>query len=259
MVDQPSQILTNRSVEYGVVLAARGRGKSAALGRAIAAVKSQRNVGVTAGHGSAVTEVLRFANCQAPESEIVFRPIDDILKSTEHFDALVIDEAAQLPVATLQTIVERYDRIPLAFSTTNAGYEGTGRGFILRFLKWLSDRGQPVKTLRLNTPIRWAAQDPLEQCMNKCLMLNIEMSVDSPLQSETDTDALDRLEYQKLDRSQLLARPRLLASFFGLLVHAHYRTTPSDLQTLDGSNIELHALQIDRTAAAATMIAKEGG
>ena len=74
VVDQLSQILTNRSVEYGVVLAARGRGKSAALGRAIAAVKSQRNVGVTAGHGSAVTEVLRFANCQAPSRRLSSAP-----------------------------------------------------------------------------------------------------------------------------------------------------------------------------------------
>ena len=46
---------------------------------------------------------------------------------------------------------------------------------------------------------------------------------------------------------------------FGLLVHAHYRTTPDDLQRLlDAPNIEVHALRSQGRVIAATLVAHEG-
>src|SRR5690606_42099695 len=52
-------------------------------------------------------------------------------------DLVIVDEAAQLPVALLQHLVLCHPDTPLAFATTTHGYEGTGRGYVLRFSKWL--------------------------------------------------------------------------------------------------------------------------
>ncbi|MEE2788426.1 MAG: GNAT family N-acetyltransferase [Myxococcota bacterium] len=249
-------ILNRRQATYGVLVAARGRGKSAALGRAIAATDPSLRIAVTAGQETAVLEVLKFANEDGRAPEVTFLSIDIILNRPEDFDVLVIDEAAQLPVPTLQAMVERHPHIPIAFATTTTGYEGTGRGFVLRFLAWLKNRGIPVCELSLDTPIRWSRLDPLERCIHQCLMLDVGIPTDQPPE-RLDPDTL---KYEHLDRDQLRHRPKRFKSFFALLIHAHYRTTPNDLHTLlDGSNIELHALCVGDTVIAATMIAKEGG
>jgi tRNA(Met) cytidine acetyltransferase len=63
----------------------------------------------------------------------------------------------------------------------------------------------------------------------------------------------------RLDRDALLADEPRLRELFGLLVHAHYRTTPSDLhRLLDAPNLELHALLLHERVVAATILAHEG-
>ena len=52
------------------------------------------------------------------------------------------------------------DGAVLAFASTARGYEGTGRGFVLRFLEQLRREGRPLTELRLEAPIRWEAGDP---------------------------------------------------------------------------------------------------
>jgi tRNA(Met) cytidine acetyltransferase len=62
-----------------------------------------------------------------------------------------------------------------------------------------------------------------------------------------------------LDRDRLARDEQLLHDVFGLLVHAHYRTRPSDLQRiLDAPNLAVHASLSGGRAIAATLIAKEG-
>jgi tRNA(Met) cytidine acetyltransferase len=50
-----------------------------------------------------------------------------------------------------------------------------------------------------------------------------------------------------------------LRQFFGLMIHAHYRTTPGDLhRMLDAPNVHLHVLRTGSAIVAATLVAVEG-
>ncbi|MEI8631520.1 hypothetical protein P4S72_04170 [Vibrio sp. PP-XX7] len=64
-----------------------------------------------------------------------FIPPDMLLTSRCEADLMLVDEASSIPVPMLQQLGERYNRI--VFSTTIHGYEGCGRGFILKFMEWL--------------------------------------------------------------------------------------------------------------------------
>jgi len=167
---------------------------------------------------------------------------------------LLIDEAAQVPVPVLQRIVYRYPEAHCVFATTARGYEGSGRGFTLRFVEWLRTVKNTVSELGLSEPIRWSAGDPLESMVFDALLLDAQYAEPD----EPDPDA--RVQCRRLDRDELVRDELQLRAFFGLLIQAHYRTTPSDVQLLlDGPNIELHALYENAVPVAATMVAREGG
>lgn len=244
-------LFTQATPQRATLIADRGRGKSSALGLAIAAAKRAHPdlcIAVTAGQQAAAHQVLRFA----AEARPTFIAPNDLAHTTppQTFDVIVVDEAAQLPVPVLQRIVERHSAARIAFATTARGYEGTGRGFVLRFVRWLEARSEDVRHLKLETPIRWDAGDPLERFVFDALLLDA--------QPEPVTEAPD-VRAVSLDRDALVADERDLLGFFGLLVHAHYRTTPSDLERiLDAPNIRLHALRAGRKIVAATMVALEG-
>src|SRR5262249_2234735 len=66
--------------------------------------------------------------------------------------------------------------------------------------------------------------------------------------------------YRELDRDALAHDETMLRELFGLLVAAHYRTSPRDLSTLlDAPDVEVHALFSGSHPIAAAMIAREGG
>ncbi|MEO0604376.1 MAG: hypothetical protein AAF211_23275, partial [Myxococcota bacterium] len=149
-----------------MLTARRGRGKSSALGLALRGFPGR--VWLTALHARSVEEVLRFAN----EPDLTHRPPDPLLVSDEEPpDLIVVDEAAALSVAWLQQLVERFPETSLWFATTTEGYEGTGRGFALRFGRWLVDR-RPLQRYVLDTPIRWAPDDPVEEALTDALLLS---------------------------------------------------------------------------------------
>jgi tRNA(Met) cytidine acetyltransferase len=100
-------------------------------------------------------------------------------------DALIVDEAAAIPVPTLESYLS-VDR--LAFVTTVHGYEGTGRGFDVRFRGRLAD-DRPVTDCRLVTPIRYAPADPVEVWAFRALALNARPAVD-PLVADADPDGV---------------------------------------------------------------------
>src|SRR5690606_29843346 len=159
-------------------------------------------------------EVFRFAaRGGAPCPRFV--DLRELLRGGDRFDAIVVDEAAQLPVPLLRRLVARHDASHIAFATTTHGYEGTGRGFSLRFLRWLRARDRPVIDVALAQPIRWDAGDPLERAVSSALLLDAEIA---------DVDAADldvaRLEHRILSGEDLAADERRLAEIFGLLVRA---------------------------------------
>jgi tRNA(Met) cytidine acetyltransferase len=246
------------------VLADRGRGKSGALGLALRRrlARGPARVAVSAPEAAQAQEVLRFADGEAPSGEgrVRFVSLPELVFGEPGtFDVIVIDEAAQLPVPMLRQLVQTHASAHLAFATTTHGYEGTGRGFALRFLEWLARGPVPVQRLGLTQPIRWDAGDPLERVVFDALLLDAEPArIDAP--EPTAREGGDEpLQAVRLDRDALLADEARLRELFGLLVHAHYRTTPGDLhRLLDAPNLELHALLLRGHVVAATVVAHEG-
>lgn len=234
-----------------VVLADRGRGKSAgigrALGRALAARPSLRIV-VSARAPEAAAEVLRYA---APHALRLVSPLEAADAALDA-DVVVVDEAAQLPVALVKRIVTRHPGAHAILSTTCRGYEGTGRGFALRFVAWARARALPTLEHTLDEPIRWAADDPLERWAFQALLLDAEPA-------RLAHAPAGGVRHVLFDRERLADDERTLRQLFGLLVHAHYRTTPSDLmRMLDAPNLDVHALLEGDEVVAASLVAREG-
>lgn len=234
-----------------VLSAPRGRGKSAALGMAAAGLPEIRIL-VTAPRRDNCEALLRHARAQgAPAPRFV--PPDELLRRQPPADLLLIDEAAAIPLSLLERLVQGWPRVALA--TTVQGYEGTGRGFELKFFPCL-DRIRPGwRLLRLHAPARWAADDPLERWLDRALLLDADLLSPARLPVGDAGTAV----YARLDRSALPASEPELRQLFGLLVSAHYRTRPSDLrQLLDTPGLEIHVLRQGDSLLAAALTVPEG-
>lgn len=234
-----------------VLLADRGRGKSAALGRALAHARRTRpltRLAVTASSRDAAREVFRFGGDDLP-----FVEPGALARGACEADVLVVDEAAQLPIALVKQIVLAHPGARIVLATTCRGYEGTGRGFAIRFVAWARARfADRVEELSLTAPIRWASGDPLERWAFDALLLDAEPAVLAPR-------ATVQPRHVHLDRDRLAQDERTVRQLFGLLVQAHYRTTPADLaRLLDAPNLEVHALFEEDDVVAASLVAHEG-
>lgn len=256
-----------------VMTADRGRGKSAALGIACARLlthKTQRVV-LTAPRLSAVESVFERVATLCPHgrrvapghfvlaqgSELIFLPPDVL---TEQINAqqqggdgsyLMVDEAAAIPAALLGQWLTAFPRI--AFATTVHGYEGSGRGFALRFRDTLDRLTPQWKALKLSAPIRWSSGDPLETVVNQLLLLKAPLPIAQPPAIGAPVSTL-------IERAWLAQQDATLEKLFGLLVQSHYRTSPNDLrQLLDGSGIQLRMLEQAGEPQAVLVTGEEGG
>jgi tRNA(Met) cytidine acetyltransferase len=228
-----------------VLVADRGRGKSATLGRVVRRVGDR--CAISGPNPAACREIVRFAEPSEPPF------VDAAWLAAHGCDApvIVIDEAAQLPVPVLARIVARHPHTRLIFSTTVHGYEGTGRGFMLRFVPWLRERGLLREQLGLREPIRYDAGDPVERFVRDALLLDAEPHGLEPAPQGP-------LRCERLDRDRLAADDRTLSGVFGLLVAAHYRTTPSDLvHLLDAPDIDVHAARLGDAVVGVNLVAHE--
>jgi tRNA(Met) cytidine acetyltransferase len=251
-----------------VLTAARGRGKSAALGIAAARLLAEgnRQIIVTAPSRAAVTNLFKHAHSEGaglvPPQSLQFIAPDELI--TGQFDAalILVDEAAAIPIPILTKIVERYPRV--VFATTTHGYEGSGQGFALRFLQQLHQLAPGYQEIHLNRPIRWAEGDPVEAQVNRMLLLDAEPTLASNLlttgNSSTNTTGTIQIEQiERLERKELAGNEPLLRQLFGLLILAHYRTTPLDLrQLLDGPNISIYSATHQGSLIATALVADEG-
>jgi tRNA(Met) cytidine acetyltransferase len=223
-----------------VISADRGRGKSALLGMAAAQLLRQgkQRILVTAPSVDNIQPLLEHAAAQLDaveksryrldwqQAEITFIAPDALLNLKPATDLLIIDEAAAIPAAMLSKMLTQYSRI--VFATTLHGYEGTGRGFASRFQSILQQQTPDWKALHLQQPVRWAEDDALEQFSFDALLLDAEPADERQLAGAQS----DKPEFALIDRAQLADDERLLREVFGLMVLAHYRTRPSDLQML---------------------------
>jgi tRNA(Met) cytidine acetyltransferase len=264
-----------RDAGVAVVMAAdRGRGKSSAAGLAAAAVAaSGDDVIVTApGYRNAAAVFARAADAlaaldaladdcrdDAPTHDLVatgdgrIRFRQPPAAADDAADVLVVDEAAALPVRLLESLLEVAPAT--CFATTVHGYEGSGRGFDVRFREHL-EAACDVTDLTLDEPIRYGAADPVEVWLFRALLLDARPAVD-PLVTDASPEAAT---YERLDPGALAADEHRLRQAFGLLVNAHYRTEPNDLaRLLDAPNIAVRALSVDGHLVSVALVAREGG
>ncbi|WP_028862259.1 tRNA(Met) cytidine acetyltransferase TmcA [Psychromonas aquimarina] len=249
-----------------VLTANRGRGKSASLGIAAAELlkRGSKRILVCAPNKQATATLFKHAdlilnnsenNCFAiidKNKSIEFIAPDSLLAEKPKCDLLMIDEAAALPVPTLETLVKHYSRV--VFATTQHGYEGSGRGFALRFQKRLNEIAPQWRQLHLDQPIRWAENDPVENFTLNSLCLTKSLC-EKPLYNNKQS-----LQFEKLNALQLASDKALLQEVFSLLVLAHYQTKPSDLEKLlNDRSLHIFIIKQNKQLLAVALINEEGG
>ena len=204
------QQLLTMPLGVAVVTAARGRGKSALAGQLISRIAGSAIV--TAPAKAATYVLAQFAG-----EKFRFIAPDALLASDEQADWLVVDEAAAIPAPLLHQLVSRFPRTLL--TTTVQGYEGTGRGFLLKFCA----RFPHLHRFELQQPIRWAQGCPLEKMVSEALVFDDENFTHTP-QGNIVISAFE----QTLWRSE----PETPLKVYQLLSGAHYRTSPLDLRRM---------------------------
>jgi tRNA(Met) cytidine acetyltransferase len=249
-----------------VLTANRGRGKSAALGIAAAQLLNSglKTILVCAPNKRATTTLFKHARLllnaqqQTPFSiieqgkAILFIAPDNLLADKPKCDLLIIDEAAALPVPTLEALAKHYSR--LVFATTLHGYEGSGRGFALRFQKQLSKITPHWRQVHLDQPIRWASDDPLESFTLNSLCLG------GSEEQLAQYDMQQAVQFEQLERKKLIKNRSLLQTVFSLLVLAHYQTKPSDLvQMLNDPTLHIFVVRQNKQLLGVALINEEGG
>ncbi|WP_337010507.1 tRNA(Met) cytidine acetyltransferase TmcA [Pantoea sp. AS142] len=217
-----------------VLTAARGRGKSALAGML---ARQNRECLVTAPAKASTDVLAAFAadhfHFMAPDALLA-------LETPPAVAWLIVDEAAAIPAPLLQALVSRYPRVLL--TTTVQGYEGSGRGFILKFCDGLAD----PHYFTLDEPLRWSRLDPLEQWLNQALLFYD--TVTTVPNSPATLHPVARHDFSALEAA------------YRLLTSAHYRTSPLDLRRLlDAPGMHLWRAGDAPALQGALWLVEEGG
>jgi len=228
--------LQSMSPGVAVVTAPRGRGKSALAGMLLSSLTGKALVTAPT---RAATDVLAL---HAGETFNFIAP-DALLAQPEVQDVqwLIIDEAAALPGPQLRQMIARFPRVLL--TTTVQGYEGTGRGFLLKFCA-----GIPSLTrYSLSAPIRWAPRDPLESLIDRILLFE-EADLNHVAGGVATLNPVAQSEVDKLQQ------------MYRLLSGAHYRTSPLDWRRmLDARGQRFIAASCGGETIGAAWLVEEGG
>ena len=269
-----SNITTALVNNFGATLliADRGRGKSAALGLSVAELfrtsDKPMNLALVSGNSDSVQMMFYHIKEQLTSHKIPFSsnkhtistgdhqlrfvPPDQIETHVSAVDAVLVDEAAAIPVFMLEPIFSR--QITVVLATTVSGYEGTGRAFEYKLKPKLRQCYANFQELTLQIPIRWSESDALEPLVRQLLALDTELPTSPcPLNGEM------ALQLEQVDSRALFENESLLSDVFALLVNAHYQTKPSDLRTLlDAPNMSVWIMRHNDSLVAAMLVAKEG-
>ncbi|MHA2230886.1 MAG: GNAT family N-acetyltransferase [Candidatus Hodarchaeales archaeon] len=252
-----------------VILANRGRGKSATLGMIAAgyifwareALKEHIRVIISAPFLENAQEALKFAieclstlgieleiqedqrsnvtGLKFSEGTIEFLLPTICGAETQHL--LLIDEAGGIPPTMLKTMIKKSSLAVL--SSTVHGYEGVGRTFNNKFLSRI--RRQPhyaLHEMTMSTPIRFPKDDPVEKWLFRALLLDAEPS---QLNRERMLRKDLELSFVRLSKEQLfsISSEKTLRSVFGLFVYSHYRNQPNDVSiAADAPNYDIYVL-----------------
>ena len=153
-----------------------------------------------------------------------------------------------LPLNMLQQLITLSKKTVLA--TTTGGYEGTGQGFLVKFLTSMDEKS--YQHSKLNLPVRWGQQDKLEAWMNRVLLFTHP--------KDKEGISTGKIDLSILDKDQFFSDHELLHSVYALLVSAHYRTRPSDLRQImdDNSQFVIIAHQ-QKKIIGVLLLNQEGG
>ena len=257
----------HKSFHPVVINSDRGRGKSASLGIAAARLLQRgiKKIVITAPRLKSAEIIFKHIALLLPDADVSqgsieykdatvkFYSPDILIAENINAEILFVDEAAAIPVPLLTTLLNKY--VFCVYATTVHGYEGTGRGFAVRFNKILYEKKPGWKKCLMKTPVRWAENDPLEQWMFNLLCLDAEVA------AADDIGIIDEaeLKFKTLERVVLTQNEELLKEVFALLVLAHYRTQPSDLQRmLDDINITVYVAMHKQHVVAVALVSHEG-
>ena len=205
-----------------IITAKRGRGKSALAGLfAKQQVAQNQPVILTAPNKSAVNIFNAFAR-----AEITFMSPDELSQNlsdapqqfANHW--LFVDEAAMIPLDILFRLTNAFKRVVL--TTTIHSYEGTGRGFLLKFM---AKTDRTLRHFELFTPLRWQTDDKLEAFIDDLLLCDCEDRLPQPPYNEALAEQIEISHCERIPHDQI-------ESIYGLLTLAHYRTSPLDLRRL---------------------------
>ena len=205
-----------------IVTAKRGRGKSALAGLfAKQQVAQNQPVILTAPNKSAVNIFNEFAG-----ADITFMSPDELSQHlseapqqfADHW--LFVDEAAMIPLDILFRLTNAFKRVVL--TTTIHSYEGTGRGFLLKFM---AKTDRTLRHFELFTPLRWQADDKLEAFIDDLLLCDCEDRLPQPPYDGGLAEQIQISHCERIPHDQI-------ESVYGLLTLAHYRTSPLDLRRL---------------------------
>ena len=205
-----------------IVTAKRGRGKSALAGLfAKQQVAQNQPVILTAPNKSAINIFNEFARV-----DITFMSPDELSQNlsdapqqfANHW--LFVDEAAMIPLDILFRLTKAFKRVVL--TTTIHSYEGTGRGFLLKFI---AKTDRTLRHVELFTPLRWQADDKLEAFIDDLLLCDCEDRLPQPPYDSVLAEQIQISHCERIPHDQI-------ESVYGLLTLAHYRTSPLDLRRL---------------------------
>ena len=216
VLDQISRWLTDTTKTFALLTADRGRGKSACLGFAITEMVENLGYSVLLTAYSRRSADIVFAHSASAS----FVAPDRLIANQMSADILVIDEAAMLPCSMLAQLCGRFKKVLMA--TTVGGYEGTGQGFLLRFVARL-DQNRLLE-LALRKPVRWAEHDCLENWINRTFVMS------NTLTGSVEASAI--LSDLRFDTVNGRGDIELIKNIYRLMTSAHYRTRPSDLRAL---------------------------
>uniref|UniRef100_A0A673MAD2 RNA cytidine acetyltransferase n=1 Tax=Sinocyclocheilus rhinocerous TaxID=307959 RepID=A0A673MAD2_9TELE len=250
------EAISEKTLRSTVALtAARGRGKSAALGLAVAGA-------VAFGYEHLDYEIIQSLNPEFNKAVVrvnIFKEHRQTIQYIHPADAvklgqaelLVIDEAAAIPLPLVKKLLGPY--LVFMASTIN-GYEGTGRSLSLKLIQQLRQQSadsqqnllaenrntstarlaaaRTLHEVTLHESIRYGQGDPVEKWLNDLLCLDC-LSVPRiisgcPLPQTCDLYYVNRdtlFCYHKASEAFL---QRLMA----LYVASHYKNSPNDLQML---------------------------
>jgi len=260
-------ILSN-SVSPIVLLSDRGRGKSASIGIVISKILQSEsiNIAITAPRLRTCEIVFKHIAEQLPGAEInrssvtykgnsiYFYSPDELINNKVVADILFVDEAATIPIPLLTSLLKKFKQC--VFATTVHGYEGTGRGFVVRFFNTLDKFNKNWIKITMQSPIRWPEGDYLEQWVFKLFCLDAEIT------KVVDKSVVDvnNIDYLIIDKKRLKEDNHLLRNIFSLLVSAHYRTRPKDLKDLlDNEDISVYVGIYQGKVYSAALVIREGG